>query len=195
MLLEVSRWVAQHPILSASVAGACICSVLAAPFLIRGTAGLHKRLFLFPVLGVLFRKNVSCSFCRTFSQLLAANIPMLHALQHCREISWNIFYRECIAEACLRISVGRSFANALSPLALILGEDVISMLNFGEKSGAISQILRPLTERMDHDMNLLVDRLKPTLEAFVTVAISLVVGTIIIAAVLPVFDMVKVFSQ
>ena len=43
-------------------------------------------------------------------------------------------------------------------------------------------------------MNLLVDRLKPTLEACVTVAISLVVGTIIIAAILPVFDMVKVFA-
>ena len=194
MLLKVSRWVGQHPLLSAFVAGACIWSVLMAPFLIRGTAGLHKWLFLFPVLGVLFRKNVSCAFCRTFSQLLAANIPMLQALQYCREISWNIFYRECIAEVCLRISVGRSFANALSPLALILGEDVISMLNFGEKSGAISQILRPLTERMDHDMNLLVDRLKPTLEACVTVAISLVVGTIIIAAILPVFDMVKVFA-
>ena len=194
MLLKVSRWVGQHPLLSAFVAGACIWSVLMAPFLIRGTAGLHKWLFLFPVLGVLFRKNVSCAFCRTFSQLLAANIPMLQALQYCREISWNIFYRECIAEVCLRISVGRPFANALSPLALILGEDVISMLNFGEKSGAISQILRPLTERMDHDMNLLVDRLKPTLEACVTVAISLVVGTIIIAAILPVFDMVKVFA-
>jgi len=141
-----------------------------------------------------FKKNLSCSFCRTFSQLLAANIPMLQALQYCREISWNIFYRECIAEACLRINAGRPFANALAPLGLILGEDVVGMLNFGEKSGAISKILTPLTQRMDHDLNLLVDRLKPTLEAGVTVGISLVVGTIILAAVLPVFDMVRVFA-
>lgn len=47
---------------------------------------------------------------------------------------------------------------------------------------------------MDHGLNLLVERLKPTLESLVTVGISLVVGTIIIAALLPVFDMVKVFS-
>lgn len=193
-LLGVSRGVGRHPALSAAFAGACVWVAFATPFLIRGTAGIHKHLFLLPVVGGVFRKNVSCSFCRTFSQLLAADIPMLQALQHCREISWNIFYRECIAEACVRISVGRPFASALSPLGLILGEEVVSMLNFGEKSGAISQILRPLTERMDHDMNLLVDRLKPTLEAAVTVGISLVVGTIIVAAVLPVFDMVKVFA-
>jgi type IV pilus assembly protein PilC len=194
LLLGLSRWVGSHCFLAASLAGACVWALLAAPFLIRGAAGIHRRLFLLPIVGAVFRKSVSCGFCRTFSQLLAADIPMLQALQHCREISWNIFYRECIAEACLRISVGRSFKNALAPLVLILGEDVVSMLNFGEKSGAISQILRPLTERMDHDMNLLMDRLKPSLEAAVTVGISLVVGTIIIAAVLPVFDMVKVFA-
>jgi type IV pilus assembly protein PilC len=193
-LLGLSRWVGQHPVVSGCGLAACFWFVWALPFLIRGTAGVHRRLFLLPALGVVFKKNLSCSFCRTFSQLLAADIPMLQALHHCREISWNIFYRECIAEACLRINSGRPFANALAPLGIILGDDVIGMLNFGEKSGAISKILTPLTERMDHDLNLLVDRLKPTLEAGVTVGISLVVGTIILAAVLPVFDMVKVFA-
>ncbi|RFC45793.1 MAG: component PulF [Verrucomicrobia bacterium] len=193
-LLGLSRWVGQHPVVSSCGLAVCSWFVWAVPFLIRGTAGIHKRLFLIPVLGAVFKKNLSCSFCRTFSQLLAANIPMLQALQYCREISWNIFYRECIAEACLRINAGRPFANALAPLGLILGEDVVGMLNFGEKSGAISKILTPLTQRMDHDLNLLVDRLKPTLEAGVTVGISLVVGTIILAAVLPVFDMVRVFA-
>lgn len=194
LLLGLSRWVGHHSILAGCVVAVCVWLLLSIPFLIRGAAGIHRRLFLLPIVGAVFRKNVSCGFCRTFSQLLAADIPMLQALQHCREISWNIFYRECVAEACLRISVGRSFKNALAPLGVILGEEVVSMLNFGEKSGAISQILRPLTERMDHDMNLLMDRLKPSLEAAVTVGISLVVGTIIIAAVLPVFDMVKVFA-
>ena len=194
ILLGASRFVVHHLVLSLFAVGACVWFVVAAPTLIRETSGLHKRLFQLPVLGRVLRRDVSCGFCRTFSQLLTAGIPMLQALQHCREISWNVFYRECVAEACLRISVGRSFGNALAPLSFILGEEVISMLNFGEKSGAISQILRPLTERMDHDLNLLLDRLKPTLEAAVTVGISLVVGTIIIAAVLPVFDMVRVFS-
>lgn len=193
-LLAVSRLVVKHPVLSAGFAGVWVWFVVSIPLLVRGSAGVHKRLFRLPFLGVVFRKTVSCGFCRTFSQLLAADIPMLQALQYCREISWNVFYRECVAEACLRISAGRPFSNAMAPLAPILGEDVVSMLNFGEKSGAISQILAPLTERMDHDLSLLVDRLKPTLEALVTVGIALVIGTIIIAAVLPVFDMVKVFS-
>lgn len=193
-LLGVSRWVGQHPIISAAALVACFLIGQLAPFFVRTSTLIHKRLFSLPAFGILFRKKVGCSFCRTFSQLLTANVPMLQSLQHCREISWNMFYRECIAEACLRINAGRSFSNAMAPLAPILGDDVISMLNFGEKSGSISQILQPLTERMDHDLNLLVERLKPTLESLVTVGISLVVGTIIIAAVLPVFDMVKVFS-
>lgn len=193
-LLALSRLVGKHPLLFTGLAGAWVWFVISIPLLVRGSAGVHKKLYTVPYLGVVFRKATSCGFCRTFSQLLDANIPMLQALQHCREISWNIFYRECVAEACLRISAGRPFSNAIAPLTPILGEDVVSMLNFGEKSGAISRILAPLTERMDHDLSLLVDRLKPTIEALVTLGIALVIGTIIIAAVLPVFDLVKVFS-
>lgn len=194
LLLGASRWVGQYPVASAMGLAGVILFVLAAPGLIRKTAVIHKRLFFLPGVGGVLRKDLSCSFCRAFGQLLAADLPILQVLQHCREISWNMYYRECVAEACLRISAGWPFSNAMAPLAPILGEEVVSMLNFGEKTGSISKILGPLVDRMDHDLNLLVERLKPTLEAAVTVGISLVVGTIIIAAVLPVFDMVRVFA-
>ncbi len=194
ILLATSRWAGGHPLVVCAAVCAAMMGVYAAPFLVRAVPWGHRLLFLVPLFGALMRRSLACNFCRTFSQLLAADVPMLTALRHCREISWNTFYRRCVAEVCLRLNAGRPFADAMDVLRPILGAEVISMLEFGEKSGSLSTILTPLRERMDHDLDLFVERLKPAMESAVTVGISVFIGAIVIAAVLPIFDMVKVFS-
>jgi type IV pilus assembly protein PilC len=193
-LLGSSRFLGEHPLMGVSMFGGAVAVFLALPKILRGFRPVHGWLLRMPVFGPVMRRSLACTFCRTFSQLLNANVPLLQALLLCRDISWNAYYRKCVAEACLLVSTGRSITAAMEPMRPVLGGDVLGMLSFGERAGSISQLLDPLAERMDRDLSLLVERMKPAIEAGVTVLIAAVIGTILVAALLPMFDMVRVFS-
>ncbi len=193
-LLDLSLAFSSHPLIAVSALILSGIGVGAFPTLLRKIPRLHKFFLSIPVIGDLARQTLACNFCCTFSRLLSANVPTLQALQLCRDISWNVFYRESVARACVLVSSGRTLGASLEPMRDILGAELLSMLAFGEKSGSLPDLLDPLAIRMEREIGLLFERFKPTLEAFITVVIAIVIGTIVIAAMLPVFDMVKVIA-
>lgn len=194
-LLTVSRFLGKHPLGTAAAIVVGVWIILSLPAMVRRTLILHRILLRIPAFGPVLRKSIACTFCRTFAQLLSANVSILQALNLCRDITWNAYYRKCVAQTCVLISVGRSISSAIEPMRPVLGDDLTAMLAFGEKTGSISDMLGPLVQRLEHDLSLQVEKMKPAIETMITLVIAVVVGTIVIAAMLPMFDMVKVFSK
>lgn len=194
LLLDASNWLQTHPWLAASLTLGTFLSVRATPQWLAARAELQRPILRLPLAGPLLRQTLTCHFARTFAQLLAARIPALQALQMCRDISQNGLYRESVARATLRLNAGYGLAEALEPMRPVVGTELLSLLAFGEKTGTVPFLLETLSERLEKDLSLRIERLKPVIEVGLTVAIAIVIGGIIIAAILPTFDMVNVLA-
>ncbi len=158
------------------------------------TKGKHmwQRLSLrLPKFGNLFQSAAMGRFCRTLSILVASGVPMMQALEIVARVVNNVDYSSAILHARKGVSEGQTLSQglAVSPRFSPL---LIHMLKVGEDAGAMDEMLAKVADFYEGEVKYTVERLSSIIEPLMIFMLAIVVGFILAAVMLPMFDMAAV---
>lgn len=156
----------------------------------RGTRLVDWMLIHLPVLGDLVLKAAIARFTRTFGTLLASGVPILQALVITRDTSGNVHIADAINVVHDRVKEGDNVAGPLESTRIFPGM-VTSMIEVGEETGALSDMLARIADAYDEEVDTAVAGLTSIIEPIMIVCMAVVVGTIVIALFLPMVSIIQ----
>lgn len=158
-----------------------------------GTKVLHWLLLRIPVVGDLFLKAAIARFTRTFGTLLASGVPILQALIITRDTSGNVHVADAINVVHDRVKEGDNVAKPLESTRIFPGM-VTSMIEVGEETGALPDMLVRVADIYDEEVDNAVGALTSIIEPVMIVFMAVGVGVIVIAMFLPMIELIKSLS-
>jgi len=156
----------------------------------RGKRMKDNLLLHLPFIKKPIKKVMTSRFTRTLSTLLSSGIPIIEALETSAKVTNNEILIEGIADVSENIKKGDSLSALLGEMNLFPSMTV-SMIHIGEESGAIEEMLEKTAEYYDDEVEAALDKLVAIIEPLGIVTMGLVIGFIVIAMMLPMFDMFK----
>ncbi|HHH31904.1 MAG TPA: type II secretion system F family protein [Polyangiaceae bacterium] len=154
----------------------------------KGKRAIHKAFLSLPVIGPVMQKIVVARFSRTMGTLLQSGVPILDSIGICAKASGNVVVEEALMYARDRISEGRNLADPLSEMKVFPGM-VVQMVAVGEQTGALDQMLAKIADFYEDETDVAVASLTSLLEPLLMVLVGSVVGVVLIAMYLPIFEL------
>ena len=154
----------------------------------RGRKAMDRILLHLPVFGILLRKVAVARFTRTLSALMTSGVPILDGLQIVAKTSGNKLIEDTVLDARESISSGENIAKPLAR-SKVFPPMVTRMISAGESTGALDQMLNKIADFYEDEVDTAVAGLTSMLEPIMIVFLGGVVGTIVIAMYLPIFNM------
>jgi type IV pilus assembly protein PilC len=143
-----------------------------------------------PVFGDLERKSSISRFAQTLSTLLTSGVTILDALSITAKTAGNKVLEKGIIRTLERISGGLTIAEPLKETG-IFPPMVIHMIAVGEKTGDLAEMLKKISEFYQEEVDAATEALTSVIEPIMIIFIGIVVGGILIAMYLPMFDMMS----
>ena len=188
-ILGISRAVAGHFVYSfLGVVAAIILFIL----ILKTKIGrrLFDRLKLnFPVLGPVISKVAISRFTRTLGTLISSGVPILQALTIVKETSGNVIVGEAVSSIHESVKEGETITAPLEA-ANIFPPMVVSMVDVGEQTGALPEMLMKIADTFDDEVDNSVAAMTSLLEPIMIVFLAVVVGSIVIALFLPLITLI-----
>ena len=153
-----------------------------------GRAVVDRLLLRLPVFGPLFRKIAVARFSRTLGTLVSSGVPILDGLSIVSRTSGNRAIETAIMNARASIREGETIAEPLSRSSLF-PPMVIQMIAVGESTGALDSMLSKIAEFYEDEVDVAVSNLTSLLEPLLMVFLGIVIGGVVIAMYLPIFNM------
>jgi len=154
---------------------------------------VDRFLLRLPLAGKLIRGLNTARFSRTFSILTASAVPVLEALRISAEVVNNLPMRNAVDEAALRVREGAPIGKSLAARKLF-PPMMIHLIASGESSGELEKMLERAATNQEREMDALLSTLTNLLGPLMVVFMGAVVMFIVIALLLPIFqlnDLVK----
>ena len=143
-----------------------------------------------PVLGLLMRKIAVARFCRTLSTLLSSGVPILDGLDITARTSGNSVIEEAILATRKSIERGETVSAPLRETG-VFPPMVTQMIAVGETTGALDTMLSKIADFYEEEVDTAVAGLLTLLEPIMIAFLGGVVGGIVIAMYLPIFDLIS----
>jgi type IV pilus assembly protein PilC len=143
-----------------------------------------------PILGMLMRKIAVARFCRTLSTLLASGVSILEALDITAKTAGNAIVEEAIQSTRKSIEGGETIAAPLKETA-VFPPMVVQMIGVGEATGALDTMLGKIADFYEEEVDVAVAGLLTLLEPIMIFFLGGIVGGIVIAMYLPIFDLIS----
>ncbi len=140
-----------------------------------------------PVLGDLLKKASVSRFAVTFSTLLKSGVPVLDALVIVRNIVDNQVLARTLDEVRVRITEGADISSPLKKSG-VFPPVVGYMISIGEQSGHLEEVLERISEAYDDEIEIAAQKLTSLIEPILIMAMSIVVGFIVIAILMPILE-------
>lgn len=153
-----------------------------------GKRTVHGILLRLPILGSVLRKIAVARFARTLGTLLGSGVPILDALDIVARTAGNVVVEDGIQHARTKISEGKTLAEPLKEIRAFEGM-VVQMIAVGEQTGALDTMLNKIADFYEEEVDVAVAALTSLLEPILMVFIGAVVGTVLVAMYLPIFDL------
>lgn len=141
-----------------------------------------------PLFGSLIRKTAVAKFTRTLGTLVSSGVPILDALNIVARSAGNKVIEEAIYFAREKISEGKTMADPLAEANVFPGM-VVQMIAVGESTGALDQMLQKIADFYDEEVDAAVDALTSLMEPLMLVLLGGLVGYMLIAMYLPIFNL------
>lgn len=145
-----------------------------------------------PIFGTLLRKASIARFCRTLATTFAAGMPLLNALNISSKAAGNLVYEDGIMNMRDDISAGEQFHTAMNNTKLFPNM-VVQMASIGEESGELDAMMNKAASIYEEDVDTTVDSLSSLLEPIIMAVLGVLIGGLVIAMYLPIFQMGKAF--
>jgi type IV pilus assembly protein PilC len=140
-----------------------------------------------PLVGTVLRKVIVARFTRTLGTLLAAGVPILDALDIVAKTAGNKVITRAIYYARQKISEGKDMASPLAESG-VFPPMVVQMIGVGEQTGAMDTMLQKIADFYEDEVDVAVAALTSMLEPIMMVFLGAIVGGLIIAMYLPIFE-------
>ena len=193
-VIGVSSFVQNHGLI---LLGLIIAFVAGYKFLARTTGGrliVDRFKLRMPLFGDLLRKTAISRFTRTLGTLVTSGVPILQALNITRETAGNKVIARAIGQVHDSVKEGESIVQPLEA-SRAFPPMVISMIDVGEETGQLPEMLLKIAEVYDDEVDNSVAGLTSMLEPIMIVFLALVVGTIVIALFLPLISIISGLQQ
>lgn len=159
----------------------------------RGRLQVDHMLLWSPVIGDLVRKVAVSKFTRTLSTMLQSGVPILDALGVVARTAGNKVIERAIVRVSAAIAEGRPIAEPLEE-SQVFPPMVVQMINVGESVGALDTMLEKVADFYDSEVDQAVDNLTAMIEPFMMVFLGGVIGGLVVAMYLPIFQIASVIS-
>jgi type IV pilus assembly protein PilC len=159
-----------------------------------GKTTTDKALLQMPVMGDLLKKVAVARFTRTLGTLLSSGVPILEGLEICAKSSGNKVVERVVLDVKKEVASGKTVAEPLSK-SEVFPSMVTQMINVGESTGALDQMLVKIADFYDDEVDNAVANLTTMLEPMMMVFLGTTIGYIVVALYLPIFKMGEVVSR
>ncbi|MCW8107081.1 type II secretion system F family protein [Alteromonas ponticola] len=149
---------------------------------------VDKKMLKIPVIGEILKKASIARFTRTLSTTFAAGVPLIGALDSAAGASGNAVYRDAILFIKKEVAGGMQMNTAMRATA-VFPDMVTQMIAIGEESGAVDEMLSKIATIYEAEVDDMVDGLTSLLEPLIMAVLGVVIGGLIIAMYLPIFQM------
>ena len=143
-----------------------------------------------PVLGNIMRKIAVARFCRTLSTLISSGVPILDGLEITAKTAGNAIVEDAIMVTRKSIERGETIAAPLKETK-VFPPMVTQMIGVGEATGALDTMLGKIADFYEEEVDTAVAGLLTLLEPIMIALLGVVVGGIVIAMYLPIFDLIS----
>jgi type IV pilus assembly protein PilC len=143
-----------------------------------------------PVLGNIMRKIAVARFCRTLSTLISSGVPILDGLEITGKTSGNAIIEDAIMTTRKSIERGETISVPLKDTK-VFPAMVTQMIGVGEATGALDTMLGKIADFYEEEVDTAVAGLLTLLEPIMIAVLGIVVGGIVIAMYLPIFDLIS----
>ncbi|MES2177637.1 MAG: type II secretion system F family protein [Gemmatimonadota bacterium] len=155
-----------------------------------GKLQIDKLMLKAPVLGDVLRKSAVSRFTRTLGTLIGSGVSILDGLEITAKTAGNRVISDAIMESRTSIAGGETIAAPLQKSA-VFPPMVISMIAVGEQTGGLDEMLSKIADFYDEEVDAAVSGLLSLMEPVMIVFLGVVVGGMVVAMYLPIFDMIN----
>ncbi len=155
-----------------------------------GRLKIDQILLRIPVLGDVLRKSAVSRFTRTLGTLVSSGVSILDGLEITAKTAGNRVVQDAIMESRSSIAGGDTIAAPLKKSG-VFPPMVISMISVGEQTGGLDEMLSKIADFYDDEVDSAVSNLLSLLEPIMIVFLGAVVGGMVVAMYLPIFDMIN----
>ena len=155
----------------------------------KGRLGIDQFKLHAPVFGQLISKNSISRFTRTLGTLMAAGVPVLQALNIVKETVGNEVISRAVATIHDAVKEGENMAPPIAS-AKVFPPMVVSMVEVGEETGAMPDMLMKIADSYDDDVDNAVAAMTSIIEPLLIIFLAVVVGTIVIALFMPLVSII-----
>lgn len=155
----------------------------------RGRLAIDKLKLRVPLIGDLIRKTAISRFSRTLGTLISSGVAIIDALDITAKTSGNRVIQDAIKKSVLSIAEGESITQPLKD-SKVFPPMVTQMIAVGEETGNLDQMLSKIADFYDEEVDAAVAALTSILEPIIIVFMGIIIGGILIAMYLPLFDII-----
>jgi type IV pilus assembly protein PilC len=151
---------------------------------------IDKLILKMPVLGDIMRKISVARFCRTLATLISSGVPILDGLEITARTSGNVIIEDAIMSTRKSIERGETISAPLRETN-VFPSMVVQMIGVGEATGALDTMLAKIADFYEEEVDAAVAGLLTLLEPIMIAFLGVIVGGIVIAMYLPIFDLIS----
>ena len=155
-----------------------------------GRYTLDKLSLILPVIGSVVEKVAIARFSRTLGTLINSGVPILQALNIVKDTSGNVVVARAVQDVHDSVKEGETIVAPLEA-SRVFPPMVISMVDVGEKTGDMPQMLEKVADTYDEEVDRAVESLTSLIEPIMIVFLAVIVGSIVIAMFLPLIAMIE----
>ena len=155
-----------------------------------GKLAIDRLMLKMPVLGDVLRKSAVSRFTRTLGTLISSGVSILEGLEITAKTAGNRVIQDAIMQSRSSIAGGDTIAQPLQK-SKVFPPMVISMIAVGEQTGGLDEMLSKIADFYDEEVDAAVSNLLSLLEPIMIVFLGVIVGGMVVAMYLPIFDMIN----
>ncbi len=194
VILDIADWMTSNVLAMAGITVGLFIAMKIYKKSDRGARQLDWLKLHVPVFGPLFRKVALSRFSKTFATLCQSGVPILGALEIVRDTVGNRVLAEAIEHARESVRQGETLSGPLGQ-SPEFPPMVVKMIGIGERSGALETLLDKISIFYDEQVKAAVKSLTSLIEPVMIAIMGFLVGTIVLAVFLPIFELQKKLSQ
>lgn len=144
-----------------------------------------------PVIGPILNKAAVARYARTLSTMFSAGVPLVEALESVAGATGNIVYEHAVMKMRDEVATGQRLQRSMENTGLFPNM-VIQMIAVGEESGSLDEMSGKVATFYEAEVDNAVDAMSSLLEPMIMVILGVLVGGLVIAMYLPIFNLGKV---
>lgn len=152
----------------------------------------HALLLRTPIAGPLTQHACTARWARTLATLFAAGVPLTEALEAIQEVTGNLLFQSATQMIQAQLVQGRALSSTLESTQGLFPNMVVQMCTIGEESGSLDHMLEKTAEHYEREVDNTVARLSTLLEPVIMVVLGVLIGGLVMALYLPIFQLGQV---